>query len=56
MLAEQVKYVSDKIPMKRCGTLDELTNIVEYIVSPKNSFTTGFTFDVPGGKSPLLMI
>jgi 2-dehydro-3-deoxy-L-rhamnonate dehydrogenase (NAD+) len=51
MPIEQVKYMTDKIPMKRCGTLDELTNIVEYIVSPKNSFTTGFTFDLSGGRA-----
>ncbi len=51
MAGEQVKYMTDKIPMKRCGTLDELTNIVEYIVSPKNSFTTGFTFDLSGGRA-----
>jgi 3-oxoacyl-[acyl-carrier protein] reductase len=47
----QVTYMTDKIPMKRCGTLDEAANLAAYIVSPKNSFTTGFTFDLSGGRA-----
>jgi len=48
---EQLKYMTDKIPMKRCGTLEEVANIALYIVSPQNSFTTGFTFDLSGGRA-----
>lgn len=48
---EQVKYMTDKIPMKRCGTLEEAANLVAYIVSKENSFTTGFTFDLSGGRA-----
>jgi 2-dehydro-3-deoxy-L-rhamnonate dehydrogenase (NAD+) len=51
MPEEQVKYMTDKIPMKRCGTLQEAANLVAYIVSPENSFTTGFTFDLSGGRA-----
>lgn len=51
MPEEQVKYMTDKIPMKRCGTEEELVNLVQYIVSPQNSFTTGFTFDLSGGRA-----
>jgi len=47
----QVKYMTDKIPMKRCGTLEEAANIAAYIVSPDNSFSTGFTFDLSGGRA-----
>ena len=47
----QVKYMTDKIPMKRCGTLDEVANLASYIVSPQNSFTTGFVFDLSGGRA-----
>ena len=47
----QVKYMTDKIPMKRCGTLEEAANLALYIVSPENSFTTGFTFDLTGGSA-----
>ena len=51
MPAEQIKYMTDKIPMKRCGTLEEISNLVAYIVSKQNSFTTGFTFDLTGGRA-----
>ena len=48
---QQVKYMTDKIPMGRCGSLDELVAMVEFIVSPNCSFTTGFTFDLTGGRA-----
>ena len=48
---QQVKYMTDKIPMGRCGTLDELVAMVEFIVSPGCSYTTGFTFDLSGGRA-----
>jgi 2-dehydro-3-deoxy-L-rhamnonate dehydrogenase (NAD+) len=48
---EQVKYMTDKIPMKRCGTLEEVSNLAAYIVSKRSSFTTGFTFDLTGGRA-----
>ena len=51
MPQEQIKYMTDKIPMKRCGTLEEVANLVAYIVSPQNSFTTGFVFDLSGGRA-----
>lgn len=47
----QVKYMTDKIPMKRCGTLQEFAAMAEFIVSPSNSFSTGFTFDLSGGRA-----
>jgi NAD(P)-dependent dehydrogenase (short-subunit alcohol dehydrogenase family) len=51
MPEEQVRYMTDRIPMKRTGTLDELVAMVEFIVSPQASFTTGFTFDLSGGRA-----
>ncbi len=51
MPEQQVKYMTDKIPMKRCGTLEEAANLAAYIVSPYNSFSTGFTFDLSGGRA-----
>jgi 2-dehydro-3-deoxy-L-rhamnonate dehydrogenase (NAD+) len=47
----QVKYMTDKIPMQRCGTLDEVAHMAAFIVSPGSSFTTGFTFDLTGGRA-----
>lgn len=47
----QVTYMTDKIPMKRCGTLEEIADLAAFIVSPEASFTTGFTFDLSGGRA-----
>jgi 3-oxoacyl-[acyl-carrier protein] reductase len=46
-----VKYMTDKIPMKRCGELDEAAQMIAWILSPACSFTTGFTFDLTGGRA-----
>lgn len=51
MPPEQVKYMTDKIPMKRCGTLEEIAHMAAFIVSPATGFTTGFTFDMTGGRA-----
>jgi 3-oxoacyl-[acyl-carrier protein] reductase len=51
MPPEQVKYMTDKIPMKRCGTLQEIAHMAAFIVSPGTAFTTGFTFDMTGGRA-----
>jgi 2-dehydro-3-deoxy-L-rhamnonate dehydrogenase (NAD+) len=51
MPEQQVKYMTDKIPMRRCCTLDEVVTMVEFVVSPSCSFTTGFTFDLTGGRA-----
>jgi NAD(P)-dependent dehydrogenase (short-subunit alcohol dehydrogenase family) len=51
MPGEQIKHMTDKIPMKRCGTLDEVANMAVFIVSTENSFSTGFTFDLSGGRA-----
>ncbi len=51
MPSEQVKYMTDKIPMKRCGTLEEIAHTAAFIVSPGASFSTGFTFDMTGGRA-----
>lgn len=47
----QVARNTDKIPMKRCGTLDEVAALATWIVSPEASFNTGFTFDLSGGRA-----
>jgi len=47
----QVTYMTEKIPMKRCGTLEEIADMAAFIVSPEASFTTGFTFDLSGGRA-----
>jgi 3-oxoacyl-[acyl-carrier protein] reductase len=37
--------------MRRCGELAEAAAMIAWIVSPACSFTTGFTFDLSGGRA-----
>lgn len=39
------------IPMQRLGTVEEVAALVEFILSPGCSFTTGFAFDLSGGRA-----
>lgn len=51
MTPTQVSYMTDKIPMQRTGSLDEVASLACWIISPEASFTTGFTFDLSGGRA-----
>ncbi len=47
----QVKYMTDKIPKKRCGTLEEVSSLACWIVSKEAGFNTGCVFDLSGGRA-----
>jgi 2-dehydro-3-deoxy-L-rhamnonate dehydrogenase (NAD+) len=49
--AQQVKYMTDKIPMKRTGEIAEIAAVVAFAASRECSFTTAFTFDASGGRT-----
>lgn len=49
--AEQLSYLIERIPMKRLGTVDEAAALACWIVSDEASFTTGFVFDLSGGRA-----
>lgn len=48
---EVLRYMTDKIPMRRTGTIEEVAEMLAFMVSPACSFTTGFTFDLSGGRA-----
>jgi len=48
---EQLAYMTAKIPMKRLGTVEEVASLAAWIVSPEASFSTGFIFDLSGGRA-----
>lgn len=47
----QVEYMTERIPMRRTGRLQEAAETICWAVSPTCSFTTGFTFDLSGGRA-----
>src|SRR5215210_714718 len=48
---EQLAYMTSKIPMQRLGTVDEVAAMSCFIVSDENSFSTGFIYDISGGRA-----
>jgi NAD(P)-dependent dehydrogenase (short-subunit alcohol dehydrogenase family) len=46
-----VDYMTQRIPMHRCGELMEAAACIAWIISPACGFTTGFTFDLSGGRA-----
>ena len=48
---ETLKYMTDKIPMHRLGTVEETAALVCWIVSTEASFNTGVVFDLSGGRA-----
>lgn len=46
-----VAYMLEKIPVGRPGTVEEAAAILAWMTSPECSFTTGFTFDLSGGRA-----
>lgn len=48
---EQLTYMTSKIPMGRLGTVEEVAAMASFIVSLENSFSTGFIYDISGGRA-----
>lgn len=48
---EMLRYMTEKIPMGRLGTVEEVASLVCWIVSKEASFNTGFIFDLSGGRA-----
>lgn len=48
---QQRSFLKTKIPMNRIGDPMEVATLAAWIVSPACSFTTGFAFDLTGGRA-----
>jgi len=51
MKQEHIDYMLSKIPRNRFLQVEEAANMIAWIVSPQNSFTTGAVFDLSGGRA-----
>jgi 3-oxoacyl-[acyl-carrier protein] reductase len=49
-----ISMINDKVPLKRFGLPDEISNLVLFISSPKASFITGACFVIDGGQTTAL--
>lgn len=48
---EQINMMLSKIPLGRTGKPDEVAALVHFLSSADCSFTTGFCFDISGGRA-----
>lgn len=51
MSQEHIDYMLSKIPRNRFLDVAEAADMIAWIVSPQNSFTTGAVFDLSGGRA-----
>ncbi len=47
----QLASLKSRIPMNRLGKTSEVADMAAWIISPACSFTTGFAFDLTGGRA-----
>jgi len=48
---ETIDYMVSKIPVGRTGRPEEVASLVHYLASEESSFSTGFCFDISGGRA-----
>jgi 3-oxoacyl-[acyl-carrier protein] reductase len=51
MTAEHIRATRAKIPMGRLPQIGEVASLAAWIVGPECTFTTGFVFDLSGGRA-----
>ncbi|OAF05584.1 3-oxoacyl-ACP reductase [Bradyrhizobium centrolobii] len=51
MTEEHIRASKAKLPMGRLLKVDEVASMVSWIAGPECSFTTGFVFDLTGGRA-----
>ncbi|MFN3483465.1 SDR family NAD(P)-dependent oxidoreductase [Rhabdaerophilum calidifontis] len=51
MKPEFIEYMLSKIPRGRFVEVEEIANMVAWLASKENSFTTGAVFDLSGGRA-----
>ena len=48
---EVMKMITEKVPLKRFGTPEDIANLVVFISSSKASFITGTSINIDGGQT-----
>jgi 3-oxoacyl-[acyl-carrier protein] reductase len=48
---QHIDYMLSKIPRGRLVLVEEIANTIAFMASEECSFTTGFTFDISGGRA-----
>jgi NAD(P)-dependent dehydrogenase (short-subunit alcohol dehydrogenase family) len=51
LTSAQIDYMTERIPMRRTGTTEEIAAVVHFLASPDCSFVTGQCYDASGGRA-----
>ena len=51
MTETHISYMLSKIPRGRFVEVEEISNMIVWLVSKENSFSTSATFDISGGRA-----
>ena len=51
LTAAQVAYMTERIPLRRTGTPEEIAAVAHFLASPDCSFVTGQCYDASGGRA-----
>jgi len=50
---KQIELMNERHPLKRTGNTDDISNAIEFLLSPNSSWITGQVINVDGGMSTL---
>ena len=50
---KQIELMNERHPLKRTGNTDDISNAIEFLISPNSSWITGQVINVDGGMSTL---
>jgi len=50
---KQIELMNERHPLKRTGSTDDISNAIEFLLSPNSSWITGQVMNVDGGMSSL---
>ncbi|HTY63794.1 MAG TPA: SDR family NAD(P)-dependent oxidoreductase [Acidobacteriota bacterium] len=50
---EEYKMLSDMVPLKRMGTVEDIADLIYFLVSDESKYLTGQSINITGGTPPL---
>jgi NAD(P)-dependent dehydrogenase (short-subunit alcohol dehydrogenase family) len=50
---EEYKMLSDMVPLKRMGTVEDISDLIFFLVSDQSKYLTGQSINITGGTPPL---
>ena len=49
-----INYIKKNVPINRFGSVDDIVNVISYIINQKNNFLNGSLITIDGGQTKSL--